>query len=78
MPLEKEGIECWRPVVAHRTSDKTWKIDPALAVPDTEEWKFQPDEEIRIEDRIIRGIRTPIASELTKPKCEPAATGQRR
>lgn len=66
MPLEKEGTECFRPVVAHRLIGSRWKIDSTLSVPETEEWKFQPNEEIEIKNRVIGGIRTPIASGITE------------
>ena len=61
--LKKEGEESFRPLIAHRETDKVWRIDPKLAEPCDEEWEFKPNELIEIKHRIIARIYAPIAVE---------------
>jgi hypothetical protein len=43
--LLDEGTQCWRPAVAERLSEDTYRI--IGNVPDGESWRFQPGEVVR-------------------------------
>ena len=52
--LLDEGVDVWRPVVARRLSEATWRLDK-VPVPSDERWSFQPGDVVVAEHRSAGG-----------------------
>ena len=45
--LLNEGVDVWRAVQATRLSEEVFQINPSVVVPDGEQWRFQPGQQVR-------------------------------
>ena len=66
MPLQDEGVECWRPVHADRVSNDTYEIAVDVE-PGGEHWLFPPRSRVRCRKHLFGdGQEGLVAFELVK------------
>lgn len=64
--LLDEGVDVWRPVEAERLSENVFRLHGPI--PESETWRFQPDDVVRCEKRRLSGGFYQCAVERIAPR----------
>jgi hypothetical protein len=59
--LLDEGVDCWRPILAHRQLEDTYLI-VHQKIPEDEEWEFKPGQIVRCKIKTFSGGNTGLVA----------------